>query len=95
MNEEDKMFNLGLWVIGFVFLLTAALQVCYRTNDRMRNNVHSKIVKIQQEIAENTTQFSSYVRPEVLRNLVSTVHPKSEVISYNKTISINDLPIKQ
>jgi len=91
MDEERKMFIWGLWSAIFVFLLTAALQVCFRTNDKMRAHVRANIVKTQQEIAENSADFSAYVRPEVLRNSVFSIYPKSESISFNKTININEI----
>ncbi|MBN1325094.1 MAG: hypothetical protein JW974_02660 [Alphaproteobacteria bacterium] len=95
MNEDEKMFKWGLGLAMFVLMLTAALQVCYRTQNRARNNVHKEIVKIQQEIAIADANFSSYVGNEFLRNLVTTIYPKVEVITFNKSVTAAELPNKE
>ena len=95
MNEEEKMFSWGVGLAVFIIVLTAGLQVCFRTNDKMRAHVRAKIVKTQQDIAERTADFATYVRPEVLRNLVVSLYPKSEVISFNKSVSINEVSAKE
>ncbi len=92
MGEDEKMFQIGLWAFVLVAVLAAVLQVCYRTQNRSRNRIRSDIVQIQQEIAIAQANFASYVRPEILRNLVVSIAPKSEVISFHKTVSIYDLP---
>lgn len=92
MNEDEKMFQIGMWSLAAVLLLTIGLQVCYRTQNRARNNVRAEIVRTQQEIAVAQANFASYVRPEILRNLVVSVAPKSEVISFHKSVAIDDLP---
>ena len=91
MSEDEKMFQIGLWSLGITLVLTVALQVAFRTQDRARNRVRADIVRTQQEIAVAAANVASYVRPEILRNMVSSVHPRSEVISFNKTISINEI----
>lgn len=95
MNEDVKIFRIGLWALGGVFLMTIGLQVCYRTQNRARNHVKTQIVQTQQEIAVRQANFASYVRPEILRNLVVSVAPKSEVIGFNKSVDINELPNRE
>ena len=95
MGDDEKMFQIGIWMLGAVVLLTVGLQVCYRTQHRARNRVHADIVRTQQEIAAAQANFASYVRPEILRNLVISISPKAEVISFNKSVSINELPIRE
>lgn len=95
MSDDEKMFNIGLWAVGAVIMLTVGLQVCYRTQNRARDRVRNEIVRTQQDIAALQASFASYVRPEILRNLVVSVAPKSEVISFNKSIAVDELPIKE
>lgn len=92
MNEDGIMFQVGCWALGIVIVLTVGLQVCYRTQNRARNKVRSEIVQTQQEIAIAQANFASYVRPEILRNLVVSIEPKSEVISFHKAVAISELP---
>lgn len=91
MNEDEKMFQISLWMVGSVLLLTVGLQVCYRTQDRARARIRTETILTQQEIAARQANFASYVRPEILRNLVVSVAPKSEVISFNKSVQIDQL----
>ncbi len=94
MSEDAKMFQIGLWSLGAVLLLSVGLQVCYRTQNRAREHVRREIVHTQQELAVAQANFAAYVRPEILRNLVASVAPKSEVVSFNKSIAINDLSLR-
>ena len=91
MNEDEKMFQISLWMVGGVLLLTVGLQVCYRTQDRARARIRAETIYTQQEIAARQANFASYVRPEILRNLVVSVAPKSEVISFHKFVQIDQL----
>ncbi len=95
MSADEKMFHIGLWAFGAVLMLTIGLQVCYRTQNRSRNRVRADIVRTQQEIAAQTAAFASFVRPEILRNLVVSIYPKAEVISFQKSVSIAQLPDRE
>ena len=91
MQDDEKMFQIGVWSLGVVLLITVTLQVAFRTQNRQINRVHREIVQTQQKIAVAEANFASYVRPEILRNLVVSIVPKSEAISFNKSVSISDL----
>ncbi|HIU65556.1 MAG TPA: hypothetical protein IAC63_02865 [Candidatus Enterousia avicola] len=95
MGESKKMLHIGFFAVCLVFMLSAILQVCYRTQNKVRNRVRSAIVQTQQDIALAQADFASYVRPEILRNMVTSVYPKTEVIGYRKHISVYDLPVKE
>ena len=92
MGEAKKMLHIGFWAVCLVLMLSAILQVCYRTQNRMRNRVRNAIVQTQQDSAIAQADFASFVRPEILRNLVTSVYPESEVISFHKNVSVYDLP---
>jgi len=92
MTEDEKMFHIGMWAFGAVLALTIVLQVCYRTQNKARDRVRREIVATQQETARLAANFASYVRPEILRNVVVSIYPKSEVISFHKSVGIDELP---
>ena len=92
MTEEEKMFHIGWWTGGIVLAVTIMLQVCYRTQNRAMDRVRREIVQTQQKTAEMQANFASYVRPEILRNLVSSIYPRAEVISFHKSVSIDEVP---
>lgn len=91
MQDDEKMFQIGIWALGIVLLMTVTLQVAFRTQNRQINRVHREIIQTQQKIAVAEANFASYVRPESLRNLVNGLAPKSEPISFNKSVAISDL----
>ncbi len=95
MSEDEKMFHIGMWVLGAVLMLTVTLQVCYRTQNRNRAHIRRQTVEAQQQYAAAQANFASYVRPEILRNLVVSVAPKSEIISFQKSVTINELPDRE
>ena len=95
MQVDEEMFQIGVWSMGIVLLMTVVLQVAFRTQNRQMNRVRRDIVTTQQQIAVAEANFASYVRPEILRNLVVSIQPKAENISFNKYVAINDLPIRE
>lgn len=94
MGDDEKMFQIGAWAFGIVLFLSVVLQVSYRTQDRQLNRVRRDIVQIQQKVAMAEASFASYVRPEILRNMVVTIAPKSEVVSFQKSVEIDKLPVR-
>ena len=94
MSDDKKMFQIGSWSLGIVAMLLFIFQVCFRTQQGQVNRVHREIIKVQQDIAVAEASFASYVRPENLRNIVSIVSPKAEVVSFQKAIAVDDLPIR-
>jgi len=92
MNEDEKMFQIGIWTLIIVAVLTVILQVCYRTQNRVLNRVRADVIQTKQNIAVAETDFAAYVRPEILGSVVKLVNPKSETVGFQKNISINDLP---
>ena len=91
MTDDEKMLKIGLWMFFVVLIMTMVLQVCYRTQYRQINLVRKQIVQTQQDIAAAEAQFASFVRPEILRNMVMSVTPKAEVVSFNKSVAIENI----
>jgi hypothetical protein len=92
MNEDTKMFHIGIVMLVIMGIVTVALQVCYRVQSNARKNVRREIIQTQQEYAVAQANFASYVRPEILRNLVISTLPKTEIISFHKSVEIQELP---
>lgn len=91
MRDDEKMFQIGAWLLMGMLLVTVTMQVAFRTQNRQLNSVRREIVQTQKKIAVAEANFASYVRPEILRSSLENVAPKSEVISFKKSVSINDL----
>jgi hypothetical protein len=95
MQDDEKMFQIGAWSVGIVLMISVILQVAFRTQNRQLNRVRRDIVETQQQIAVAEANFAAYVRPEILRNLVVSIAPKSEAVSFNKAVAVNELGFKQ
>lgn len=95
MQDDEKMFQIGVWSVGVVLLISVILQVAFRTQNRQLNRVRREIVATQQQIAVAEANFASYVRPEILRNLVVSIAPKSEVVSFKKSVVVNEIEFKK
>lgn len=92
MNEDEKMFKIGIGALVITFVLTVMLQVCYRTQNRVLNHVRRDVVQTKQAIAVAETDFAAYLRPEVLGNIVKMISPNVETVSFQKNILLDDLP---
>lgn len=92
MNEDEKMFHIGVWALITMAVLTVLLQVCYRTQNRVLNRVRADIIQTKQAIAVAETDFASYVRPEVLGNAVKIINNRAETVGFQKNVFIGDIP---
>ena len=92
MNEDEKMFQIGVWSLVIVAVCTVMLQVCYRTQNRVLMRVRADIIQTKQSIAVAETDFAAYLRPEVLGSVVKLINPRAEIVGFQKNVSINDLP---
>ena len=93
MDDENKMLHWGWGMLVAVAALSAVLQVAYRTQDKARAKARAEIVRIQQKTAEAEAGFSSLVRPEVLRNVVSGMYPDFVPMGFGKTIAASEIII--
>lgn len=93
MRDDEKMFQIGLWTFGIALLLSVVIfPVAFRTQGRQINLVQKEIVSLQQQIAVREAEFASLVIPEILRNSVDMVAPKSKNIGFSKNVWVGDLP---
>ena len=95
MNEEQKMFKIGVCsLVGVVFLIVG-LQVCYRTQHKSLKYTYDEIVKTQQQIAVAQAKFESMTNSEYLLGMVTTFNPNVEIIGFRKYTTIEDLPLRK
>ena len=95
MNEEQKMFKIGVCsLIGVIFLIVG-LQVCYRPQHKSLKFTYDEIVKTQQQIAIEQAKFESMTNSEYLLGMVTTVNPNVEIIGFKKYIEIEALPLRK
>lgn len=95
MQDDEKMFNVGWVAVAVVFCLTAFLQVCCREQNRSFRNVKSEIENTQHELEIAETKFSTLSASDSLRNSVVGINPKATVVSFSKTVHIDEIPMEQ
>jgi hypothetical protein len=95
MRDDEKMFHIGLWFFGISLILSVVVfPVAFRTQTRQINLVQKEIIALEKEIAKKEAEFASLITPEILRNSVDMVAPKSKNIGFSKTVWVGDLPNK-
>ena len=93
MRDDEKMLNIGVTMGASVVCLIAFLQVCYRVQDNNLKSVRHSLENTQQEYDIAGTKFSSLSSAGLLRASVSEINPKMEVVSFSKTVFIDDIPL--
>ncbi len=95
MQDDEKMFNIGWIAVAVIFCLTAFLQVCYREQNRDIRNVRNEIENTKHELEIAETKFSTLSASDSLRNSVIGINPKVTVVSFSKTVHIDEIPMVQ
>lgn len=95
MRDDEKMFNIGIAMLMGVIFMIVFLQVCYRVQN---NNL--KIVRHDMEITQHEsdvagTKLSALVSADMLRSSVVETNPRAEIVSFSKTVHIDNIPMVQ
>ncbi len=95
MRDDEKMFNLGLFMVLAVICLIIFLQVCYRVQNENLASVRNSLENTRHEYAVAETKFSKLSSGDYLRSSVTGMNPKAETVSFSKTIHIDNIPTEQ
>jgi len=95
MNEEQRMFRIGVCALVGVMFLIVLLQVCYRTQHKSLKYTNEAIVETQKKIAVAQANFETLTNSGVLLSAVSMVVPNVEIIGFKKYTNIEDLPLRK
>lgn len=93
MRDDEKMFSIGTLMLTGVVFLIVFLQVCYRVQNSNLAAVRRNMDNTRHEYDIAKTKFSALSSADFLRGSVVGVTPKAEVVSYSKTVHINDIPM--
>ena len=93
MRDDEKMLNIGVTMVVSIVCLIAFLQVCYRVQDNNLKSVRRSLETTRQEYDIAGTKFSALSSAGLLRASVSEINPKMEVVSFSKTVFIDDIPM--
>jgi len=93
MRDDEKMFNIGATMLFCIVCLVAFLQVCYRVQDNNLKSVHRELETTKQEYDIAGTRFSALSSAGFLRGSVVETNPKAEIVSFSKTVHIDNIPM--
>ena len=93
MRDDEKMFNIGtIMLVGVIFLIVF-LQVCYRVQNSNLQEVRRSMENTGHEYDIAKTRFSALTSADSLRGSVVGVNPKAEIVSFSKTVHIDNIPM--
>ena len=93
MQDDEKMFNIGVTMVVSIVCLIAFLQVCYRVQENNLKSVRRSLETTKQEYDIAGTKFSALSSAGLLRASVAEINPKMETVTFSKTIHIDDIPM--
>ena len=93
MRDDEKMFNIGTIMLMAVVFLIVFLQVCYRVQNSNLDAVRRNMDNTRHEFDIARTRFSALSSADSLRGSVFGVNPQAEIVSFSKTVNINDIPM--
>jgi len=93
MRDDEKMFNLGVAMFVGIVCLIVFLQVCYREQNNNLKSVRRSADVARQEYAVAETKFSALSSADSLRGSVVGINPNAEIVSFSKTVHIDDIPM--
>lgn len=93
MRDDEKMFNLGVAMFVGIVCLIVFLQVCYREQNNNLKGVRRAADVAKQEYAVAETKFSALSSADSLRGSVVEINRNAEIVSFSKTVHINDIPM--
>ena len=93
MRDDEKMFNIGTIMLMAVVFFIVFLQVCYRVQNSNLDAVRRNMDNTRHEFDIARTRFSALSSADSLRGSVVGVNPRAEIVSFSKTVNINDIPM--
>ena len=93
MQDDEKMFNIGVTMVVSIVCLIAFLQVCYRVQENNLKSVRRSLETTKQEYDIAGTKFSALSSAGLLRASIAEINPNMETVSFSKTIHIDDIPM--
>ena len=93
MRDDEKMLNLGITMLVSIVCLVAFLQVCYRVQNNNLVSVRHSLETTKHEADIAGTKLSALLSADSLRRSVKNANPNAEVVSFSKTVHIDDIPM--
>jgi len=93
MRDDEKMFNVGLFMLGAVICMIVFLQVCYRVQNENLRAVRNSLENTRHGYALAETRFSKLSSGDYLRSSVTGMNPHAATVSFSKTIHIDTIPM--
>ena len=95
MRDDEKMFNIGVAMLMAVVFIIGFLQVSYRVQNNNLKSVRQDMENTKYEIDIAKTKLSALSAADSLRGSVIGINPKAEIVSFSKTVHIDNIPMVQ
>ena len=95
MRDDEKMFNIGVAMLMGVVFLIVFLQVCFRVQNNNLRSVRHELEETQHSLDVAGTKLTGLISADRLRGSVVKTNPRAEVVSFSKTVHIDDIPLEQ
>lgn len=95
MRDDEKMFNIGVAMLMAVVFMIVFLQVCFRVQNNNLKTVRNNMEITQHDSDIAGTRLSGLLSADRLRSSVVETSPHAEVVSFSKTVHIDDIPMVQ
>ena len=93
MRDDEKMFSVSVAVLMGVVIMIVFLQVCYRVQNNNLVSVRHSLETTKHEADIAGTKLSALLSADSLRRSVKNANPNAEVVSFSKTVHIDDIPM--
>lgn len=93
MRDDEKMFNIGVAMLMGVVFMIVFLQVCFRVQNNNLRSVRHDMETTQHDLDVYGTRLTGLIAADKLRSSVVETNPRAEVVSFSKTVHIDNIPM--
>ena len=95
MHDDEKMLNIGVGMLLATMFVIGFLQVSYRVQNNNLKSVRQNMETTKYEMDIAKTKWSALSSADSLRSSVVGINPKAEIVSFSKTVHIDNIPMVQ
>ena len=93
MRDDEKMCMIGIGMLVFVCCLIVGLQVCYREQKKTHDKIVIEMKNVKREYSTQENLYLSLISADSLRGSVVEVTKNAEMVSFNKIVNIENIPM--
>ena len=95
MRDDEKMFSVSVAVLMGVVFMIVFLQVCFRVQNNNLKSVRHDMENTQHDLDVYGTRLTGLLAADKLRSSVVETNHRAEVVSFSKTVHIDNIPMAE